>query len=142
MALVRTSNAKTETGLQQEIYSDFLDDLDIHPVKKDVLRNVNETAVKESIRNLLLTNRGERLYNPTVGSDIRALLFEQPSPALESVLSDLIRNTIDSFEPRANVLDVAVSSNSDEDALIATISFSIINKTEPLTLELILNRIR
>lgn len=142
MAIVRTANIKAEIGLQQEIYSDFLDNLDIDPIKQDMVCNVNEEAVKSSIKNLLLTNRGERLFNPDLGSDIRALLFENSSPALESVLGDLIKSTINNYEPRANVLDVTVDSNNDADMLVATITFSVINRTEPITLELILNRIR
>lgn len=51
---------------QRIIYSDLFTNLDIHPVRKTVLRKTNVDAVKQSIRNLLLTDRGERPFNLTL----------------------------------------------------------------------------
>ena len=135
---------KQETGLTKQVehYSDFLFDFEVHPVKQDLLRNTNEEAVKQSIRNILLTNRGDRLYDNNFGSDIRKILFENFSPAMESVLSDLIRTAIENHEPRARIIDILVNSNVDEHYLVVTLVFNVINKEEPITLELILNRIR
>jgi len=135
---------KQETGLTKQVehYSDFLPDFKTHPVKQDLLRNTNEEAVKQSIRNILLTNRGDRLYDSNFGSDIRKILFENFSPAMESVLADLIRTAIENHEPRAKIINIFVNSNVDENYLVATLVFSVINKEEPITLELILNRIR
>lgn len=142
MAIVIKKTLETSLAIQQEYYSDFLGDLDFHPVKKDLLRNTNEEAVKSSIRNLLLTNRGERLYDSNLGSDIRKILFENFSPAMESVLADLIRTTIENHEPRAKINDIIVNSEIDDHYVTVTLVFSVINKEEPITLELILNRIR
>ena len=142
MAIVLKKSIETSLTIQQEYYSDFLGDLDFHPTKKDLLRNTNEEAVKGSIRNLLLTNRGERLYDSNIGSDIRKILFENFSPAMESVLADLIRTTIENHEPRAKIIDIIVNSDVDSHYVVVTLVFSVINKEEPITLELILNRIR
>ena len=142
MAFVLKKSIDTLISSQQEYYSDFLDDFMVHPVKKDLLRNTNEDAVKGSIRNLLLTNRGDRLYDSNIGSDIRKILFENFSPAMDSVLADLIRTTIENHEPRAKIIDIFVNSDVDSHYVVATLVFSVINKEEPITLELILNRIR
>lgn len=127
---------------QQEYYSDFLADFSKHPVKKDLVRTVNEEAVKSSIRNLIATNRGDRLFNNTIGSDIKSMLFEHATPGHERVLEELIRTTIENYEPRAKLIDVVVSSEEDNHFMSATIVFRIINNEEPTTLELLLNRIR
>jgi phage baseplate assembly protein W len=142
MAIVIKKSLDTLLTVQQEYYSDFLADLNFHSVKNDLLRNTNEEAVKGSIRNLLLTNRGERLYDSNIGSDIRKILFENFSPAMESVLADLIRTTIENHEPRAKIIDIFVNSDVDSHFVVVTLVFSVINKEEPITLELILNRIR
>ena len=47
-----------------------------HPVTDDVVVSKDASAIKQAIVNLLLTNKGERLMNPTYGSDIRSYLFE------------------------------------------------------------------
>lgn len=142
MALVLQKTNSTPLRTQVEVFSDFFTDLDIHPVKKDLVRHTNEEAVKRSIKNLLLTNRGERLFNSDVGSDIRSLLFEQMSPATEQIIEDFIRVTVDNHEPRAKIEQVQILADQDTQTVYATISFSVINKQEPVVLELILNRIR
>jgi len=142
MAIVQRRDTITSTALQEVFFSDFLDNFDIDPTKKDLLRYTNENAVKTSIRNLLMTNKGDRLYKYNLGSDIRSLLFENASPGLESVCADLIKTTISNHEPRAKVLNVLVNSDADSHSMVATIVFSIINREQPITLELILNRIR
>ena len=78
----------TELSAKDEIYSDFLVNLNPHPVSGMLLRFVNEKAVTRSIRNLILTNRGERLYQPKIGSDIRSILFE-PMELHEQVIRPL-----------------------------------------------------
>ena len=47
-----------------------------HPVTNDIVVSRDESAIKQAIVNLLLTNKGERLMNPRYGSDIRSFLFE------------------------------------------------------------------
>lgn len=142
MALVKRITQDALLPKQVELYADFLTDFEMHPVKKDVVRYINENAVKQSIKNLIMTNRGDRIFNNTLGCDVRSMLFEQMSSSNEQVIADLIRSTIENYEPRARIMDVFVSSDYDENSVNVTIVFSIINKQEPITLELILNRIR
>ena len=70
------------------------------------------------------------------------MLFENFTPATEQILKDLIKTAIKNFEPRAEVLDVKVFGNPDQNSVALTIIFSVINKSEPVTLELTLNRVR
>ncbi len=142
MALVTRVKTSTPIRRKQELYSDFFTDLLSLDVTRDIAKAVNEDAVKQSIRNLLLTNRGDRLFNNTLGSDIYSLLFENSSPALEQTLSDYIKTTIENYEPRAELIDVVVDSEADEHEVLVVINFRVLNKTEPVSLELVLNRIR
>jgi len=142
MAVVQKKDRFTSYKQTPEYFSDFLVDFNIERVGKDLVRNINEEAIKSSIFNLLMTNRGDRLFDSTIGSDIRSLLFENFSLSTEEVLIDLIKTTISNYEPRAKVDDVFVTSQDDSNALVATVVFHIINKQEPITLEIVLNRIR
>lgn len=142
MAIVQKRTTNTPRSIQPAFFSDFLTNLDVATVQKDIIRNVNEEAVKTSIRNLLLTNRGDRLFNNTLGSDIRSLLFENPDPAVDRILTDYITKTIENYEPRAGIISVSVNTEFDAQYVAVTIVFNIINKQEPVTLDLVLNRIR
>ena len=142
MAIVVRKTKTTPQTTKPLVYSDFYSNFDLELVKKDLLSYKNEDSVKRSIRNILLTDKGERFFNPTFGSDIRKMLFENFSPSTEQVVADLIKTAIGNHEPRANVIDVNVSGNPDQNSMYINIVFSVINKAEPVTLELILNRIR
>jgi len=142
MALIQKRATATLQQSQPELFSDFLTDLDTHPIKKDIVRNLNEEAVKRSIRNLLQTGRGERLFNTSLGSDIRGILFEPTDPSTEQVLESYITTTIENYEPRALIHQVRVLVDDDTNTANVTIIFSILNTREPIVLELLLNRIR
>ena len=142
MAAIQKTLNTTPLKLQPEIFSDFFTDFDTHPIKKDLVRSTNEDAVKKSIRNLLLTNRGDRLFDSSIGSDLRSLLFEPLYTGLEQTMVDYITTTINNYEPRAEVLNVSIQLDDASHTLLATIVFAVINKVEPITFELLLNRIR
>jgi phage baseplate assembly protein W len=103
---------------------------------------VNENAVKSSIRNLVLTGNGERFYNSLIGSKISTLLFDPIDDVTALTLKNTIRETIDNYEPRANLLEINVTPDEDNNAYYVSIVFGIINIPEVFNLDLILNRVR
>ena len=125
-----------------EFFSDFTRNLDQVPGRGDPSRVINENAVKESIRNLVLTDRGERLMQPTIGCDIRGSLFENIDANTILILEENIKTTIKTFEPRCNLRDVEVLANTDNNDLQVTIVFSVINTTTTSSLTIDLNRVR
>lgn len=142
MAIIKRTRRNTQTARIEEVYSDFSTPFLVDPNKLDLVADVNEDAVKTSIKNILLTDRGERLFNPTFGSDIRSLLFENITPQTESSIREYIELSINNFEPRANIIDVVVSALPEANAYAVTIVFSVINRSEPIVLDILLNRIR
>ena len=115
----------TELTNKKEFYSDFLTDLTPHPVSGETLRLVNENAVTRSIKNLMNTNKGERLYQPDIGGDIRKLLFEPMTDATAEILSATIQQTITNYEPRAKVLDTRVIPYYDDNMYVVSQSRSV-----------------
>jgi phage baseplate assembly protein W len=142
MALVARKIQNTPRAIQPVFFSDFQTNFIVDEYKKDLVRQTNEEAVKTSIRNLIMTNRGDRLFNNTLGSDVRSILFENASPAMEQILSDYVTKTIENYEPRCGLISVIVNSELDSYSVGITITFNLINRQEPITLDLVLNRIR
>ncbi len=124
------------------LYSDFHKDLTVNPVTNDLARLLDEEAIKESLKNLLLTDRGERLFQPNLGSDIRATLFENNTPATLTILKQHVLDTINNFEPRVTVIDVTVLSEYDENRVNIVIQFYVRNREVPISLTVFLERIR
>ncbi|MDA9002836.1 GPW/gp25 family protein [bacterium] len=123
-------------------FSDFNNSFATHPSKKDLALKSDVTAVVQSIKSLLLTDKGERLFQPDVGSNIRQMLFENYTPQTTILLKQFINETIDNFEPRASVIDVTVTPDDDNNTMNIKMMVRIVNQGDPVTMDLILERIR
>jgi len=102
----------------------------------------NRDAVKQSVKNIVLTNFYERPYNPILGGDVLAKLFENMGPFTEYEISTNIREALDNFEPRAEVDEIKVDALEDQNALNVSITFRIVNDTDPITVTVFLERVR
>lgn len=118
-------------------------DLDInmtnHPVTGDVALKYDINAVKRSVRNLLSTNLYERPFKPSMGVNLRGMLFELDT-ADSIVLKEDIRSIINRFEPRVVVDDVSTFSRGN--SLNVTLYFTILNQRQQHELNVILERVR
>lgn len=127
---------------KQDLYSDFHKDLTQNPVSEDVALKKNEEAVKEAIKNLLLTDKGERLMQPNLGGNIRAMLFENITPATIKLIQDQVETTIRQYEPRASVIEVSVTSSLDDNNVQIIVYFYINSIEQPISVSVFLERIR
>jgi phage baseplate assembly protein W len=114
----------------------------INPITKDVNTLLDETAVKRSLKNLLLTNKYERPFQPGIQSNITKYLFDNFAPLTEARIEKGIRDTIISFEPRVTVHDVVVMGNPDYNRFDITIKFQIKNKPKISEFQFYIERLR
>lgn len=124
------------------IYSDVAFSFGPNPISADVSRITNEEAVKQSIKNIVLTDRYERPFNPMFGCNVRKMLFENFTATTIALTRKLIIEAIKNFEPRAQIVDVRVDGDPDLNGITITIVFSIINSINPTTLSFYLTRVR
>jgi phage baseplate assembly protein W len=125
-----------------KIYSDIDFNFTKKPVTGDVALSFDDQAVIRSIRNLLSTRHYERPFNPDLGSNVDALLFEMVSPLTAAALEKEILTTINNYEPRARVKSIVVSAQPDNNAYSVTLTFYIQNATLPTVVTLFLERNR
>jgi phage baseplate assembly protein W len=126
----------------KKIYSDIDFTFTKRPGVGDIAISYDAQAVVRSIRNLLLTRHFEKLFNPSVGSNLDALLFENASSLTAANIETEITNVIGNFEKRAKVISVKVKALPDNNAYEVTVSFYIENATIPTTVNLLLERNR
>ena len=108
----------------------------------DLYKKKQAAAVKQAVKNLLLTSDTEKPFNPTFGANLNSALFDLDTNYDPRGVSDQIANAIAIHEPRANVLSVAVETIADRNELRATVEFEVINIGEVVTLELNIARLR
>jgi phage baseplate assembly protein W len=123
-------------------YSDLDLDFIAHPTTKDVVIKTGEDAIKRSVRNLILTNFYEKPFRPGIGSSAVKLLFDNMSPLVSNFLENAITEVIQNYEPRVSVLGVKVSMDYDNNGYNARIDFVVLNRNEPATITIFLERVR
>jgi hypothetical protein len=126
----------------QKIYSDLDLTFGRKPGSNDVTLSYDEKAVLRSIRNLLLTQHYDRLFNPELGSKVSYILFEPISPLTASQLEDQIRITIENFEPRVKIDTIRVQASDEQNGYNVTLRFYIENATLLTSTTLFLERIK
>jgi len=88
------------------VYKDFDTLFAAHPVTGKLNTKINNQAVARAVKNLVLTNKGERPYQPFIGGDIRNKLFELNDGTFEVDVETAIQDVIREYEPRAELIEV------------------------------------
>jgi phage baseplate assembly protein W len=132
----------TQTQKKQEYFSDFLNNFDKHPITSTLARITNEDSITQSIRNIVLTNLGERVFEPNIGSDIKRALFEPNDTITAENIILFVKSTIKQNEPRALVNNVFVYPSPDDNSFTVNVVYSVINNPVTTSLNLILRRVR
>ena len=114
-----------------------------HPVTGDVVVSKDASAIKQAIVNLLLTNKGEKLFNPEYGSDIRAYLFEPLDYGTAAQIQRNIAYSVNKHEPRVQIEDLRANPNFDDNGFDVEMSYSIRGTDDPpVTVDFFLARTR
>ena len=133
----------TSSFIQRNVrYSDISIGFGLNPFTEDVTRVTEVDAVKRSIRSLVLTDKYERLLDPDIGGNVRALLFEPMNGITSGILQDYIQETITNYEPIAILEQVFVQPDYDRNSYEVTIRFTINSTEETQEFAFFLERVR
>tara|TARA_B100001287_G_scaffold70966_1_gene58589 strand:+ start:5276 stop:5716 length:441 start_codon:yes stop_codon:yes gene_type:complete len=108
----------------------------------DIFKKVDAAAVKQSVKNLLLTSRYEKPFQPNFGANLNSALFALDTDYDPDFIQDLIADAIKNYEPRARVLSISLNLKPDRNSLDATIQFQVVNTNEIVSVDVSLARLR
>ena len=95
---------------------------------------------KSNIKSLLLTNKGERLGNPTFGTNLLSLVFSQENTDLESRVEEEIRASMSEFLPFINIVSIETNfSDTNRNVANVTLEFTLnvdVTSKDSLSLDL------
>ena len=111
-------------------------------LRADVFKKTNLAAVKQAIRNLLLTNYTERPFMHRFGGNLSALLFRLSTEVDDMDLENEIVKSIEAFEPRARVLNINSVISPDNNEVRVTVTFQVIATLQQDVVEINLTRLR
>jgi len=124
-------------------FKDISMSFQINPLSNDLITVTNANAIARSIRNIVFTRPGEKIFNPSFGTDITGLLFENMDATTASAIEDQIRYSIGKFENRVSLTKVEVTPNYDANEFDVVIYYDIIGldvSTQQLEFILLGNR--
>jgi len=138
----RDAERTNDSDRNAQVFKDINLSLARHPITGDIASLTNIEAVKRSVRNLINTNFYERPFHPEIGSNVRSILFEPVSPVVASVLERHVKDVVENFEPRAELIDVQVSDNADANEYRVQIKFYVVNSSDIVDMNIFLERLR
>jgi phage baseplate assembly protein W len=127
---------------RQNDYSDLDLNFIAHPTTGDVVKKTGVDAVKRSLRNLILTNYYDKPFRPGIGSNAQKLLFENANPLTANFLKDAIEEVVRNYEPRVNLTGLQVQFDPDNNGYNVNLAFIVLNRLQPVTTTIFLERIR
>ena len=134
--------AQLQTYERTKIYKDFDLSFSVNPITGDLGTKSNVNAIQQSIKTLINTNFFERPFQPTLGCNIRSILFEPISPVVANDLKTVINDVLVNYEPRIVVRDIEIRDNSDANSYFITIVYNIRSSKTVNTFETVLKRLR
>ena len=131
-----------ENQRSSRIYKDLNLGFQKNTATKDIQKMLDVESVKRSVRNLINLNHYEKPFHPEVGSNLRALLFENITPQISHFIGKQIELLIRNYEPRCRLVEVANMPNLDRNGYSVSISFYVVNNPTPVVVESFLERLR
>ena len=139
----RYDATQTNNSLRSaRIYKDLDLDFQINSATKDIQTLTDIESVKRSVRNLIKLNHYEKPFRPEIGSNLRAMLFENITPQINHAISKQIDLLIRNYEPRCRLVQVNTQPMFERNGYACQISFYVVNHPEPVTVETFLERLR
>ncbi len=132
---------KTISSIQKR-FVDLDFNFGISPNTGDVGKKIDVEAVKQSVRNLLLTKQFERPFQPQLYSQLYDLLFEPFTPTIKITLEEVIFNVLHNYEPRVRILNITVNDKPMNNALDISLTFVVVGVEVPTTYSILLERTR
>jgi len=145
--LNKTSIAVSRTRVDQDIDLSFAAkfiglDSDGTNLRADVFKKTSGSAVKQAVRNLLLTNFTERPFMHRFGGNLSAMLFRLSTEIDDVNLEGDIASAIEAFEPRARVVNITSVVSPDRHEVRVKVNFLIVATLQQDSVELNLTRLR
>ena len=114
-----------------------------HPVTDDLVTVKDKSAVAQSIKGLLLTRRGERPFQPDLGSGLQDLLFEPMDYGTSALIKKEITETLAKFEPRVVVTNLICFPDYDNNGYTVELQYRIRGREDrPVVIDIFLERTR
>ena len=142
MASYDAGTLTNQSKRSARIYKDLNLDFQQNSATKDIQKLLDVESVKRSVKNLINLNHYEKPFHPEIGSNLRGMLFENISPQMTHFIGKQIELLIKNYEPRCKLVEVKNKPNLERNGYSVSISFYVVNHSQPVQVETFLERLR
>jgi phage baseplate assembly protein W len=125
MANIEINITVTDDDNRSWVYKDLDETLGLDSVKRDFASYYNESAINNSLANLVRIKQGERQFQMEYGIDIEQFLYEPINSATARSIGDRIKTAIKRWEPRISLKNVNIVPNIADNQYTITVTYSI-----------------
>jgi len=116
--------------------------LKIHPIRKDIIPLKDDNAIKNALRNLLVSNFYDRPFAIDKGANLKGLLFEPADVFTKIALRKNIETVIEKYEPRVAIREIVINDEPEMNAYRILVDFKIKEFDTNESVEIILRRLK
>jgi len=81
--------------------------------------------VKSNLTNLLLTRKGERPFQPELGSELHNLIFSQMDEEYDVAVQNAIQRAISQWMPFLTITEMEVKRDDDRNKTLVKVTFAL-----------------
>ena len=114
-----------------------------HPVTDDLVTVKDKSAIAQSITNLLMTRKGERPFQPELGSGLQDMLFEPLDYGSGALIKKEIKETLSRYEPRISITKLMCYPDVSNNGYEVELEYFILGREDrAVALDIFLERTR
>ena len=140
MATRDYSNSGASIVSDKDSFADLDLNFTAHPVTEDIVAKKDANAIRQSVKNILLTNHYERPFKPNFGANLRAMIFEANDPIIGQRIKERIAEQIKALEPRIG--KVVVGVNQRDNSIDIRVAYTISGSASYQEVEFSVSRVR
>lgn len=128
--------------MKEELYSDIDLRFLAHPMTGNVRKLTNIDSIKQSIKNIVMTNQYEKIYDSNLYTNVSYSLFELVSDSDVIILRNKIEAVLNIYDRRVDLIDIKTRNNLEHNELFLDIIFRPQNSLENEVISIFLERVR
>ena len=115
---------------------------DKHPGTNDIFKIKDEAAVRQSLRNILMSKTFDKPFDPAYGLNLNGVMFENMHPGFKVMLKKKVEEMVFRYEDRVSVDDVVIDVNEDQNEVVITLMYYVVGIPDVQTLNISVERTR
>ena len=116
--------------------------LKIHPIRKDIIPLKDDNAIKNALRNLLVSNFYDRPFSRDKGANLKGLLFEPADVITQITMRKNLETVIRKYEPRVAIRRITINDDPDNNSYRINVNFKIKENDTDESVTIVLRRLK